>query len=72
MRRTNPIVSETDRRVSERRSGFDRRTAGRDSLPTRRLQLRRQTDVLQQVGSPASSRRLRRRSIASWIEGGLS
>jgi hypothetical protein len=72
MRRTQPDTSNGDRRVAQRRSVPDRRSAVRDTSSSRRTELRRQSDVLEQpVVSRSSARRLRRRSIDNWIEVGL-
>jgi hypothetical protein len=72
MRRTQPDSFDDDRRVAQRRTVADRRTVGRDAPPARRCELRRRSDVLEDLGvSHSSARRLRRRSIDNWIAGGL-
>jgi hypothetical protein len=72
MRRTPTNPPDSDRRAGHRRSVLDRRMTVRDGSPIRRCQLRRLTDVLDQpVVTSSSARRPRRRSINTWIEGGL-
>lgn len=61
-----------NRRIAERRSIANRRTADRAVAASRRSELRRQSDVLQVLGSPAPSLTLPKRSLGRWIEGGLN
>jgi hypothetical protein len=73
-----------ERRTSVRRSGFERRTSGRADPSPRRAQLRRQTDVVEYLGTPGRTRsghasdpgappplRLPKRPVQRWIDRGL-
>jgi hypothetical protein len=64
MQATPPEAEHGERRVAVRRSPFDRRSLTRDA-PPRRIQLRRQADVLE---LPALAARPKR-SLATWLAG---
>ena len=65
-------VTNRERRVAARRESFDRRAPRRGDTSRRRSHLRRQTDVLEVLGSPSSSLVLPKSSLARWIRRDLS